>query len=81
MKIMTARPKVASYLMKRGYEPEIIRNPYAPCRVAWEFEYSDGLIFAMRDCYKEIGAVLPDYIQEYLNRIDPNASRSKKKPR
>ena len=68
--ILITRVKVASELMKRGYTPTVVKNPYAPCRTAWEFEYCPTLMYSIRDIYKQIGAELPQSYRDILDRID-----------
>lgn len=68
--ILVTRVKVASELMKRGYTPTVVKNPYAPCRTAWEFEYCPTLMYSIRDIYKQIGAELPQSYRDILDRID-----------
>ena len=50
--------------------PTVVKNPYAPCRTAWEFEYCPTLMYSIRDIYKQIGADLPQSYRDILDRID-----------
>lgn len=69
-KVMVTRAKVASELMKRDYLPQLIKNPYSPYRIAWEFEYSTEIVYAIRDIYGSLGFELPQMYREMLKRID-----------
>ena len=69
-KVLVTRAKVASELLKRDYLPQLVKNPYSPCRIAWEFEYSTEIVYAIRDIYGALGFELPQMYREMLKRID-----------
>lgn len=51
---LITRPRLASFLMQRGFEGVRTINPFNPKRVAWEFESTPSMLSARQEYFNKL---------------------------